>query len=61
MLFLASLAYKVGKEFISLAEGMPNDDAFPFSKLTLQMKNGEKLEMDGKELATALQYIPSQG
>lgn len=58
---ITNLAYKVGKEFISLAEGMPNDDAFPFKKLTLDMKNGDNLVMEEKALATALQYIPSQG
>ncbi|XP_068624195.1 kynurenine/alpha-aminoadipate aminotransferase, mitochondrial [Battus philenor] len=58
---LTSLAYKVGKQVISLAEGMPNEDMFPFSRLHLQLKAGGELVLEGKELATALQYMPSQG
>ncbi|KAJ2945042.1 hypothetical protein O0L34_g1938 [Tuta absoluta] len=57
----ASLAYKVGKEMVSLAEGMPNEEIFPFNKLQLQFKNGNTMEISGAELATALQYVPSQG
>ncbi|CAH2058464.1 unnamed protein product, partial [Iphiclides podalirius] len=58
---ITSLAYKVGKQVISLAEGMPNEDMFPFSRLHLQTKNGGEMVLEGKELATALQYMPSQG
>ncbi|XP_072946545.1 kynurenine/alpha-aminoadipate aminotransferase, mitochondrial [Epargyreus clarus] len=58
---ITSLAYKVGKQMISLAEGMPNEDMFPFSKLELTTKTGAKLLLEDKELATALQYVPSQG
>ncbi|CAK1589881.1 unnamed protein product [Parnassius mnemosyne] len=58
---ITTLAYKVGKQVISLAEGMPNEDMFPFSRLKLQFKAGGELKLEGKELATALQYMPSQG
>lgn len=59
--FVATLAYKVGKQVISLAEGMPNEEMFPFSRLHMQTKNGGEMILEGKELSTALQYMPSQG
>ncbi|XP_034825986.1 kynurenine/alpha-aminoadipate aminotransferase, mitochondrial isoform X1 [Maniola hyperantus] len=58
---ITSLAYKVGKRMISLAEGMPNEAIFPFTRLELSTRAGGKMVFDEKELATALQYIPSQG
>ncbi|CAH2256496.1 jg27070 [Pararge aegeria aegeria] len=58
---ITALAYKVGKRMISLAEGMPNEAIFPFTRLELTSRTGEKMVFDEKELATALQYIPSQG
>uniref|UniRef100_A0A2A4K0Z8 Aminotransferase class I/classII large domain-containing protein n=1 Tax=Heliothis virescens TaxID=7102 RepID=A0A2A4K0Z8_HELVI len=57
---ITSLAYKVGKEMISLAEGMPNEQVFPFTKLALDTRYSS-LVLEGKELAAALQYVPSQG
>ncbi|CAH0598368.1 unnamed protein product [Chrysodeixis includens] len=57
---ITSLSYKVGKEMISLAEGMPNEQVFPFTRLTLDTKSSS-IKLEGKELAAALQYIPSQG
>lgn len=59
--FAAALAYKVGKQMLSLAEGMPNENVFPFTKLSLESQSGAVLEMEGKELAAALQYVPSMG
>ncbi|CAB3226197.1 unnamed protein product, partial [Arctia plantaginis] len=58
---ITSLSYKVGKQMISLAEGMPNENVFPFKRLLLDSSCGEPLELEGKELAAALQYLPSQG
>lgn len=58
---ITSLAYKVDKKMISLAEGMPNEGVFPFKKLSMDMKKGGGIMMEGKELAAALQYVPSQG
>ncbi|CAH0697428.1 unnamed protein product [Spodoptera exigua] len=57
---ITSLAYKVGKEMISLAEGMPNEQVFPFTRLSMDTKFS-KLVLEGKDLAAALQYVPSQG
>ncbi|KAJ0171939.1 hypothetical protein K1T71_012702 [Dendrolimus kikuchii] len=58
---ITSLSYKVGKRMISLAEGMPNEDVFPFKRIALEMKEGAGMVFEGKELAAALQYVPSQG
>ncbi|XP_063834278.1 kynurenine/alpha-aminoadipate aminotransferase, mitochondrial [Ostrinia nubilalis] len=58
---MTSLAYKVGKQMISLAEGMPNEEVFPYTKLTMESRNGLSVMMEGKELSAALQYLPSQG
>lgn len=58
---ITSLAYKVGKRMISLAEGMPNEEVFPFKRISMEMKDGSELVFQGKELSDALQYVPSQG
>lgn len=58
---ITSLAYKVGKDVISLAEGMPNENVFPFQRMTLETHTGGILQLEGKSLAAALQYVPSQG
>ncbi|XP_063374567.1 kynurenine/alpha-aminoadipate aminotransferase, mitochondrial [Cydia amplana] len=57
---ITTLAYGVGRQMITLAEGMPNEEVFPYSKLELASTAGP-LHMEGKEIATALQYVPSQG
>ncbi|KAI8423902.1 hypothetical protein MSG28_012900 [Choristoneura fumiferana] len=59
--FAATLAYGVGRQMISLAEGMPNEEVFPFNRLEMGWTKGGALHMEGKELSTALQYLPSQG
>ncbi|XP_037301033.1 kynurenine/alpha-aminoadipate aminotransferase, mitochondrial isoform X4 [Manduca sexta] len=46
---------------ISLAEGMPNEEVFPFKRLSLEMKGGGGMLFEGKQLGAALQYVPSQG
>lgn len=55
------MAYKIGKQMISLAEGMPNESIFPFDRLQMSIKNGSQLLLGENELAMALQYLPSQG
>ncbi|XP_063547153.1 kynurenine/alpha-aminoadipate aminotransferase, mitochondrial [Cydia strobilella] len=57
---ITTLAYGVGRQMISLAEGMPNEEVFPFTRLELGSTAGA-FHIEGKELATALQYVPSQG
>ncbi|XP_073960802.1 kynurenine/alpha-aminoadipate aminotransferase, mitochondrial-like [Choristoneura fumiferana] len=58
---ITTLAYGVGRQMISLAEGMPNEEVFPFNRLEMGWTKGGALHMEGKELSTALQYLPSQG
>ncbi|CAK1547863.1 unnamed protein product [Leptosia nina] len=58
---LTSMVYKIGKQMISLAEGMPNEGTFPFNHLEMNLKSGSKLVLEEQELAKALQYLPSQG
>ncbi|XP_026500078.1 kynurenine/alpha-aminoadipate aminotransferase, mitochondrial [Vanessa tameamea] len=58
---ITTLSYNVSKEMMSLAEGMPNEAIFPFTRLEMSTRSGESLVLEEKELATALQYLPSQG
>ncbi|XP_057652127.1 kynurenine/alpha-aminoadipate aminotransferase, mitochondrial-like [Diorhabda carinulata] len=53
--------YNSPKEQISLAEGVPNEITFPFESITIKLKDGSKFDIVGQELASALQYIPTQG
>ncbi|CAB0045287.1 unnamed protein product [Trichogramma brassicae] len=46
---------------ISLAEGMPNEEMFPFTEMTIKLNDGTDFVLEGEELGAALQYIPSQG
>ncbi|XP_045454866.1 kynurenine/alpha-aminoadipate aminotransferase, mitochondrial [Melitaea cinxia] len=58
---ITSLSYKVGKEMLSLAEGMPNEAIFPFTRLEMTLRTGRSIILEEKDLAPALQYVPSQG
>ncbi|XP_049881299.1 kynurenine/alpha-aminoadipate aminotransferase, mitochondrial isoform X2 [Pectinophora gossypiella] len=58
---VTQLAYEAGGKMVSLAEGMPNEEMFPFSRMQLQLKDGRAMDVEGSELAAALQYVPSQG
>ena len=57
----AKIAYSAPHSIISLAEGMPNEETFPFTEITLKLIGGKSCVLEGEELAAALQYIPSQG
>ncbi|KAG0215624.1 pyridoxal phosphate-dependent transferase [Mortierella sp. GBAus27b] len=46
---------------ISLGAGAPNGDMFPFEGITIAIKNGEPLHLDGKLLSESLTYGPSDG
>lgn len=61
MYFTAKIAYSVPHSVVSLAEGMPNEETFPFTEITLKLVGGRSFVLQGEELAAALQYIPSQG
>ncbi|XP_043469350.1 kynurenine/alpha-aminoadipate aminotransferase, mitochondrial-like [Leptopilina heterotoma] len=58
---LTKIAYSAPHSVISLAEGMPNEETFPFTEITVKLKDGVKFTLEGEELGAALQYIPSQG
>lgn len=58
---LTKRQYGAPKESISLAEGMPNEVTFPFQAINIVMKDGSALNIQGAQLHSALQYIPSQG
>ncbi|CAG9820979.1 unnamed protein product [Phaedon cochleariae] len=49
------------KDLISLAEGVPNDSTFPFASITVNLKDGSSFDIEGQQLTSALQYIPTQG
>ncbi|KAL0134558.1 hypothetical protein PUN28_001387 [Cardiocondyla obscurior] len=40
---------------------MPNEEVFPFTKISVKLYDGSDLTLDDKELAAALQYVPTQG
>eukprot|EP00123_Amoebidium_parasiticum_P001249 comp12292_c0_seq1/m.7123 comp12292_c0_seq1/g.7123 ORF comp12292_c0_seq1/g.7123 comp12292_c0_seq1/m.7123 type:complete len:450 (-) comp12292_c0_seq1:161-1510(-) len=46
---------------ISLGGGLPNPVCFPFASMDLTLRTGEKLSIEGKDLAAALQYSESRG
>ncbi|XP_046746072.1 kynurenine/alpha-aminoadipate aminotransferase, mitochondrial-like [Diprion similis] len=58
---LTKIAYSAPMELISLAEGMPNEETFPFTEISLKLIDGSSFTLEGQELGAALQYIPSQG
>lgn len=58
---LTKRAYSAGKDVVSLAEGMPNEETFPFTEIAIKLNDGSSFTLDQRELASALQYIPTQG
>ncbi|XP_060536074.1 kynurenine/alpha-aminoadipate aminotransferase, mitochondrial-like [Cylas formicarius] len=58
---LTKLQYGAGKESISLAEGMPNEVTFPFQAINFVLKDGLSITLQGQQLNSAFQYIPTQG
>ncbi|XP_054011203.1 kynurenine/alpha-aminoadipate aminotransferase, mitochondrial-like [Hylaeus anthracinus] len=46
---------------VSLANGMPNAETFPFEELSVTYKDGTTVKLVGNELSLSLQYGPSQG
>lgn len=58
---LTKIAYSAPKSLVSLAEGMPNEETFPFTEISIKLKDGSSFTLDERELGAALQYIPTQG
>jgi len=44
-----------------LAEGMPNEETFPFTEISVKLYDGSSFVLEKSELGAALQYIPTQG
>jgi DNA-binding transcriptional MocR family regulator len=57
----AKIGYSAPKSTVSLAEGMPNEETFPFTEISVKLYDGTSFTLDESELAAALQYIPTQG
>ncbi|XP_076178119.1 kynurenine/alpha-aminoadipate aminotransferase, mitochondrial [Ptiloglossa arizonensis] len=58
---LTKIAYSMQKTAVSLAEGMPNEETFPFTEISIKLNDGSSFTLNGSELTDALQYIPTQG
>lgn len=48
-------------EMIPLSGGFPNPEMFPFKSLTISVENGSPINLSGKSLQSALQYLPTNG
>ena len=48
-------------EMIPLSGGFPNPEMFPFKNLTISMENGSSIDLSGKTMQSALQYLPTNG
>ncbi|XP_011690957.1 PREDICTED: kynurenine/alpha-aminoadipate aminotransferase, mitochondrial-like [Wasmannia auropunctata] len=58
---LTKIAYSAPKNTVSLAEGMPNEETFPFTEISFKLYDDSSFTLDGDELGAAFQYIPTQG
>ncbi|XP_034240774.1 kynurenine/alpha-aminoadipate aminotransferase, mitochondrial-like isoform X2 [Thrips palmi] len=58
---LTKIVFAAPKETISFSTGMPNPSSFPFAEIKVSLKNGEEFSVNGKELESALQYLPTTG
>jgi len=48
-------------EMIPLSGGFPNPEMFPFTNLSIDVTNGSPINLSGKALQSALQYLPTNG
>ncbi|OQR99619.1 hypothetical protein THRCLA_06440 [Thraustotheca clavata] len=46
---------------ISLGGGMPNPSTFPFESMSVKLKSGKTMDINGAALESALQYSPTPG
>ena len=46
---------------ISLGGGMPNPKTFPFAKVSVETVEGQKIDLQGEQLVSALQYSATPG
>uniref|UniRef100_UPI00358EF8C8 kynurenine/alpha-aminoadipate aminotransferase, mitochondrial n=1 Tax=Myxine glutinosa TaxID=7769 RepID=UPI00358EF8C8 len=52
---------QVTPDHVSFAGGCPNPDMFPFASVTVALKDGRNLKIDGDLLKKSLQYGSSEG
>lgn len=57
----ASMLEKLPPTCIKFGVGVPNGLTFPFKKISVELNTNESIELQGKELSAALQYLPSVG
>jgi len=55
------LSLPPGTDMISLAGGMPAPSTFPFAGVSVDMVDGSKYKVEGKDLAASLQYGKTEG
>uniref|UniRef100_T1H8P7 Aminotran_1_2 domain-containing protein n=1 Tax=Rhodnius prolixus TaxID=13249 RepID=T1H8P7_RHOPR len=58
---LTHVMSRMPPETISFAVGVPNVNTFPFEEINIKLKDGNTIVIKGKDLGTALQYLPSRG
>uniref|UniRef100_A0A0V0GD31 Putative kynurenine/alpha-aminoadipate aminotransferase n=1 Tax=Triatoma dimidiata TaxID=72491 RepID=A0A0V0GD31_TRIDM len=58
---LTHVMSRMPPETISFAVGVPNVNTFPFEEINVKLKDGKSIVIGGKDLSTALQYLPSRG
>ena len=57
----AKLLTQGSPNLVFLAGGVPNPEMFPFQSTTISLKDGTEIRLEGKQMAEALQYGPTQG
>lgn len=57
----ARILEKLPSNCIKFGVGVPNVQTFPFKKISVELITNESIEIQGKELSDALQYLPSVG
>ncbi|KAK9497125.1 hypothetical protein O3M35_004501 [Rhynocoris fuscipes] len=58
---ITHLMSRMPAETISFAVGVPNVNTFPFQEVHIKLKDGNSIILEGTDLSTALQYLPSRG
>ncbi|XP_071951457.1 kynurenine/alpha-aminoadipate aminotransferase, mitochondrial-like isoform X2 [Antedon mediterranea] len=58
---LAELINKSPPTMITMANGYPNSDLFPFEEANIKMKDGSTINIDSKAMGQALQYSSTSG
>ncbi|XP_059482453.1 kynurenine/alpha-aminoadipate aminotransferase, mitochondrial-like [Neocloeon triangulifer] len=49
------------KEVVFIGEGLPHPETMPFQDISFTLKDGTKTVLQGSELVTAINYLPTQG